>query len=288
MTRIIHLSDVHQQLNWGTRSWSSSGWRGAPGRFELHGLGRLARFEHAQARIEQLVDDLHALQYDHAVLTGDVSALGHEDEVGRVQELLAPLIKAGKLSVIPGNHDRYTDHPGARVFERFFKPVTDWPEYAGPEGYPWVRVMNDTLAVVGLDSTRVSGWSHYFVGRVGRPQLHALDRLLSDPRLVGRTVMVLSHHGPLGPSGKFHWNHSALIDAAALTRVVAAHHAVLLHGHSHDRYWHRRDARRPHVLSGGSSTEPGREGYWSIELDDHVTLEATRYLPGRGLAPPPK
>jgi hypothetical protein len=35
---------------------------------------------------------------DHAVLTGDLSALGHEDEVGRVHELLEPLPAARVLS----------------------------------------------------------------------------------------------------------------------------------------------------------------------------------------------
>ncbi len=279
--RIAHLSDLHQQLDWGARSWGSSGWRGVPGRFELHGLGRLARFEGVEPRIAQLVDDLHALDVDHAVLTGDVSALGHEDEVGRVHELLEPLVRAGRLTVIPGNHDRYTDRPGARVFERFFTPRSDWPEYAGPDGYPFVRLVNERLAVVGLDSTRVPGWTHYLVGRVGEAQLDALGRLLSDPRLAGRTVLVLSHHGPLGPSGRFHWNHSALLDAGALTRRVRQHHAVLLHGHSHQRYWHRRTEARPHVLSAGSATEPGGEGYWLLELEDAVTMEARRYLPGR-------
>lgn len=283
MARVVHISDLHQQLDWGRRSFFSTGWRGALGRFELHGMGRLARFHGVEARLEQLVEDLHAIDADHIVVTGDVSALGHEDEVGPVEELLRPLLQAGRLTVIPGNHDRYTDTPSARVFERIFSPWlgSDLPELAVEGPYPFVRLVGEDLAFIGLDSTRVSGWSHYFVGRLGDRQLEAARAALAHPKLAGRTVFVLSHHGPLGPSGKFDWIHSALLDASGLLDVLHERPAVLLHGHSHERYWHRRDGGRPHVLGAGSSTEKGREGYWVLEFDDHHALEAHRYLPGR-------
>jgi hypothetical protein len=209
------------------------------------------------------------------VVTGDVSALGHEDEVGPVEELLRPLLKAGRLTVIPGNHDRYTDTPSARVFERVFSPWlgSDLPELAVEGPYPFVRLVGDDLAFIGLDSTRVSGWSHYFVGRLGSRQLEAARAALAHPKLAGRTVF--------GPSGRFDWIHSGLLDASGLLDVLHERPAVLLHGHSHERYWHRRAGGRPHVLGAGSSTEQGREGYWVVEFDDHQALEAHRYLPGR-------
>ncbi|GMU61131.1 MAG: hypothetical protein AMXMBFR34_28940 [Myxococcaceae bacterium] len=283
VARIVHVSDLHQQVDWGRRSFFSTGWRGAPGRFELHGMGRLARFEGVQARLERLVDELHAHSADHLVVTGDVSALGHEDEVGQVEELLRPLLAAGRMTVIPGNHDRYTDTPAARVFERIFAPwlTSDLPELAVDGPYPFVRLVGDSVALVGLDSTRVSGWSHYFVGRLGQRQLDAARAALAHPRLAGRTVFILSHHGPVGPSGSFDWIHSGLLDAAALLELVKEHPAVLLHGHSHERFWHRADHQRPHLIGAGSSTEKGREGYWVVEFDDHRALEAHAYMPGR-------
>jgi 3',5'-cyclic AMP phosphodiesterase CpdA len=283
VARVVHLSDLHQQLDWGRRRFFSTGWRGAPGRFELQGLGRLARFDGVQARIEQLVDDLHALTADHVVVTGDLSALGHEDELGAVEALLRPLLAAGRLTVIPGNHDRYTDTPRARVFERAFGSwlASDLPELAVAGPFPFVRLVGERLAFIGLDSTRVSGWSHYVVGRVGRVQLEAARAALTHPKLAGRTVFVLSHHGPLGPSGRFDWLHSGLLDAAALLSLLRDRPAVLLHGHSHERTWHRAAGGRPHLLGAGSSTEQGRQGYWVLDFDDHLALDAHRYLPGR-------
>ncbi|MBK7857845.1 MAG: metallophosphoesterase [Archangiaceae bacterium] len=264
--RLVHLSDLHHQLDWRQRSWWSSGWRGAPGRFELHGLKRLERFAQARERITRLVDAALEAEPDQVLLTGDLTALGDPTELGEVRALLAPLIDSGKLLVIPGNHDRYTDAPGARHFERVFADLL------GDEGWPSVKLVGERFAVVGLDSTRVWGWGHYLFGRIGAAQLGALRRLLDSPRLAGRTVLVMVHHGPHGPSGGFDWRESGLLDAGALLEVLRDRPVVVLHGHSHHRYWHRAGSGAPHRLGAGSSTE--QQGYWELELDDHLRLEA--------------
>lgn len=275
--RIVHLSDLHLQLDWKNHSLRRSGWRGALGRFELHVLGRLGRFAEASDRVRRLVDAALSLEPDKVVVTGDFTALGDELELTQARALLEPLERDGRLIVVPGNHDRYTDAPGARGFERTFGALiqSDLPEYADATGYPYIKLLDEKFAVVGLDTTRVGGLSHYFVGRVGRRQLSALERALDDPRLAGRTVLVVSHHGPNGPSGSFHWRESGLLDAGALMKVLHERPAMLLHGHSHERYWHRADEGAPHQIGGGSSTSGRVGGFWHLELDDHLDVEAT-------------
>lgn len=280
--RLIHLSDIHQQLDWRRRSLWSTGWRGAPARFELHALGRLSQFDDAEARLGQLLDDLHALSPDHVVLSGDLTAMGHDDELGRTRELLAPLLRERRLTVIPGNHDRYTDHRRSRFEQHFGDALkSDLPELADARGYPFVRLLGGGAALVGLDSTRVRGWTHYFLGRVGDAQLEALGKILDHPTMAGRTVLLVLHHGPLGPRGRPDWHEAGLLDAKKLMRVISGRRVVLQHGHSHHRFWHRAEGQRPHIFGGGSSTQPGREGYWVVELDDHRALEGRAYLPGR-------
>lgn len=270
--RLVHLSDLHYQLDWRSRSWWSSGWRGAPGRFELHGLGRLERFAEARERIVRLVDAALAAEADQVIVTGDLTALGDELELIEVRRLLEPLSSAGKLVAIPGNHDRYTERGTERRFERVFADLLQSEPTGSGEPWPFVKLFGARFALVGLDSTRVSGWSHYFVGRVGAPQLDALGRLLDDPRLAGRTLVVLVHHGAHGPSGAFHWRESGLLDGERLVHVLRDRPAVVLHGHSHDRYWLRAGEGLPHRFGGGSSTE--RPGYWTIDLQDHRSVEA--------------
>jgi 3',5'-cyclic AMP phosphodiesterase CpdA len=271
--RLAHLSDLHHQIDWEKRPFWSSGWRGAPGRFELHALGRLRRFAGVEQRIARLVDQVLSLAPDRVIVTGDLTALGDEDELRRARMLLEPFIAAGLLVVIPGNHDRYTDARGS-AFEVVFRDLltSDLPELADERGYPFVKLVGERHALVGLDSTRVQGWSQYVVGRIGVAQLRHLARVLEHPLLAGRTVLLLTHHGPAGPSGAFDWNESGLIDAAALLRTIRHRPVVLLHGHSHHRYWHRARPGRPHLIAGGSSTE--RPGFWEVQVDDHRALEA--------------
>ncbi len=276
MLRLAHLSDLHHQIDWRKRSFFSSGWRGAPGRFELHALGRLRRFGGVEQRIARLVDQVLALSPDRVLLTGDLTALGDVSELERARALLQPLIAAGLLVVVPGNHDRYTDSR-SRAFELVFGDLltSDLPELADERGYPFVKLVGDRHALVGLDSTRVQGWSHYVVGRLGATQLRALARVLEHPSLAGRTLLLLAHHGPAGPSGSFDWNESGLLDAEALLLTLRHRPVVLLHGHSHHRYWHRARPGRPHLIAGGSSTE--RPGFWEVQVDDHRLLEAVAH-----------
>ena len=276
MLRLAHLSDLHHQIEWQKRSLWSSGWRGAPGRFELQALGRLRRFAGVEQRIARLVDQVLALAPDRVVITGDLTALGDEHELRIARALLEPFIAAGLLVVIPGNHDRYTD-ARASAFEVVFGDLlrSDLPELADERGYPFVKLVGERHALVGLDSTRVQGWSHYIVGRLGFGQLGRLGRVLEHPVMEGRTVLLLMHHGPAGPSGEFDWNESGLIDAGALLRTVQDRPVVLLHGHSHHRYWHRARRGRPHLIAGGSSTE--RPGFWELHVQDHRALEAVAH-----------
>ena len=276
LLRLVHLSDVHLQVDWSRRSLWRSGWRGAPGRFEL-AAGRLARFAEAESKLSRLLDAADARNPDQVILTGDLTGLGDADELELARSVLQPLIDAGRLTVIPGNHDRYTDASGARRFEKRFGDQlrSDLPEHADAHGYPFVKLWGDRWAVVGLDSTRVPGWSQYVVGRLGRAQLRRLRRVLDDPRLAGRSVLVLSHHGPNGPAGRFDWRESGLIDAAEFLDELRERPVVLMHGHSHLRYWHRAGAGLPHQLGGGSSTEPGNAGFFEVELSDHRDVVAT-------------
>jgi 3',5'-cyclic AMP phosphodiesterase CpdA len=280
--RIVHVSDIHHQLDWKRRSWSSSGWQGVLGRLELHAFGRLRRFADAAHAWDRILEDIEHLAVDHVLFTGDLTAMGDGEEFEAVHRTVKHLADAGRLTVVPGNHDRYVE-PGARHFERVFGDViaSDLPEYADAAGYPFVKLLGDDVAVVGLDSTRVPGWSQYFVGRVGPAQLRALSKVLADPRVAGRTVHVLSHHGPLDDKGRHDWQESALIDARPLLKLLEGHEVMLHHGHSHIRSWHEAGDARPHLFGGGSSTEPGREGYWVLDVEDHRAVEAVHLTPGR-------
>ena len=181
-------------------------------------MGRLKLFAQASTAWMRILEDIDHLQADHVIFTGDLTAMGDGEEFEAIESTVRHLTKAGLLTVVPGNHDRYQ---GGRHFERVFADqlASAMPEHADQTGYPFVRLLGDDVALIGLDSTRVPGWSQYVVGRLGSSQLAALTRILDDPRLANRTVHVLSHHGPLSPDGRREWMESALIDGPALLSV---------------------------------------------------------------------
>ena len=76
---------------------------------DLH-LGRSPAHDEEVARAVEAVEGV-----DHVVVSGDVTDRGRAEEHARFERLFAPLAAAGRLTVVPGNHDRLGDDLGARL-----------------------------------------------------------------------------------------------------------------------------------------------------------------------------
>jgi len=269
--KLVHFSDVHVQLR---------GWRRRPLR-ELGPLRALATVELWKGRGSQYdaaEEALRALarvaaEADHAVCTGDLTQLGHPEEFAAARAALGALAgDAGRLTVFPGNHDRYPWRGAAsRLFEDHF------PEHARSDlpGPLRVRVLGEA-AIVVLDSAGPLCWPVLARGRLDRAQLDALETVLASPALEGMCKLVALHHAPLLRGGRQDrpWHSlrgaSALLDAARRGGAQA-----ILCGHIHDRFVHGAD---PMVICAGSSTQRGHEGYFELEIGGGRVLSA---------APPP-
>src|SRR6478736_2563121 len=84
---------------------------------DLH-MGRSAEDD---AQAEQLARALVEIGIDHVLVTGDVTNKGRLREWERFREIFRTLLVNGRVTVVPGNHDRLGDDlgdtilPGARV-----------------------------------------------------------------------------------------------------------------------------------------------------------------------------
>lgn len=76
---------------------------------DLH-LGRSPAHD---AEVARAVDALDGI--DHVVVSGDVTDRGRAHEYARFETLFAPLAATGRLTVVPGNHDRLGDDVGPRL-----------------------------------------------------------------------------------------------------------------------------------------------------------------------------
>src|SRR3954468_4085821 len=74
-----------------------------------------------ETRATQLCRALVEIGVDHVVVTGDITHRGRRRELALFERAFAPLLEAGAVTVVPGNHDRLGEDldqeimPGARV-----------------------------------------------------------------------------------------------------------------------------------------------------------------------------
>ena len=267
--RYLHLSDVHVTADYGQHSLLRLGWRRWIALGELRFGGRARAFAHAPQTISRILGDADRLAVDHLVLSGDLTAYALPEEFREVRTTLGRWAEDPvRATIIPGNHDRYT--PGAhktRRFEQSFGQllVSDLPDVAVEEGFPFVRLLGAEDAVIGLLSARVPYFPGLSYGVVGRAQREAVARLLRRPELSGRAVLVVVHHAPFRKNGLPDRFLHGLVDAGPLLELLPGDRFALLHGHLHQRFHFPPTDRRPHIFGAGSSTQAGHEGYWLIE-----------------------
>jgi len=268
--RFLHCSDVHVTANYSELPFSALGWRRSLALFELKFGGRAQRYAQAADALAHLAQEVTQRQADHFILSGDVTAYALEQEFRGAREALGGLAADRcRSTIIPGNHDVYTpDAFAEKRFERYFGHLleSDLPQYRREGAFPFVRLLGDEAAVVGLLSARVPAVPGFSFGWVGTAQLEGVAALLKDPRMEGRAVLVVVHHAPLRPTGKPDRPLHGLRDAQALLKLLPGPRFAVLHGHIHKRYHHEATPERPHIFGAGSSTEDGHRGYWLIEV----------------------
>jgi len=202
-----------------------------------------------------LVEGLLTGHVDHVVVTGDLTHQGSQREYQRFRELFAPQLDTGRLTFIPGNHDRTGEDAGRRWMNGQKVRVEH------PEG----------LYLVCVDSTGLHNRNYFACHGVLTPAtLDAVDSALSAAPLGALTAVLLHHHVlplpeeslPERLATRLGWPHAAeLALGAELVQRVQGRCDLILHGHRHvprefDLGSPRGRALR--IYNSGSSVELGR------------------------------
>lgn len=236
--RIAHVSDLHLLSLEGAVPWRLFNKR-------LTGYANLRlrrKHVHRAELVRAIARQLRAERVDHVCITGDVSNLALEVEFQLVRRLLDDELglPPGQVSIVPGNHDVYTG--GSQRSQRFyaaFEPYlrSDLPELAAPHPagrFPVVK-LRGPAAFIGL-ATAVSQPPFVAAGKLGAPQLDALERVLDHPEVRARTPIVLLHHPAHPPPSRLKAAMEGLADASELARVLSRlRRGLVLHGHLHTR-----------------------------------------------------
>lgn len=242
----------------------------------------LGSHPHAVDVTRRAVEWLVRADVEHVLVTGDATHRGRPEERALFEELFEPLRRAGRLSVVPGNHDRVG---GGRSGDFL-------------EGRRVQQVEAEQLLLVLLDSTGPQNESYFRSDGLLEPeQILETSRLLQTTRRDSLTVVALHHHPLPLPTESFQealasrlgWPHAeALSLGPDLVRACVGRADLLLHGHRHHS-WTRTlrptDAKSLQVVNAGSTSERGaflvyaHEGSRLVGAPEWVALEARRPTP---------
>jgi 3',5'-cyclic AMP phosphodiesterase CpdA len=281
VVRVLHLSDVHFPLPFTRLELRRLLGKRALGAANLL-LNRSRHFERAGEKLASLAAFADSTEVDLVIFTGDCTNLGTEPEFAAARDAIDGLTRAPMGFIpIPGNHDLYLkDSVEGRLFETYFGDFlsSDLDELSGSTGWPVVRLISDSIAVIAVNSSRPNPLPWASNGRVPDDQLSALGRALNHEKVADRFVFVITHFAPRRMDGTpdlavhgFDNGEEFLGTCAGLRR------GAILHGHIHRRYYLRVPGVNPSIFNAGSATYAGREGIWLFE----VTADGLRAFPGR-------
>jgi Icc protein len=221
--RLGHVSDLHLSDR---------------GRYPRNGYLPRDCDRHSVRLAQRILDDLETAGVDHLIVTGDLTLSSETGEFERASKLLRRWADAGKLTVVPGNHDVWTaDSVKTARFLRMIGPDGRGMRRPQPS-YPFAALPSPEVAIVALDSAQFGEAPLDTPGLLGSAQLQACRELVREHVKEGRAVLLALHHHILLPRERIPSDtlvaRMPLHDADKLVRMVSdIRIAGVLHGHRH-------------------------------------------------------
>lgn len=239
-----------------------------------------ARKHHADIA-QALARHVHHDDVDHVAITGDFTNLALPREIDKalgwiLNDLALP---SDRVSIIPGNHDRYTREAVASGYlDRSLAPFMQGDDKIHGTTFPYLR-LRGPLAIIGVD-TAVPRPLFVAAGQVGRGQREALRTMLRSEEVRQRTPVLLMHHPPTWTRPWLREVMHGLRDVSLLHSILPRTRGLILHGHLHKTLTgHLRLGDSQWLVAGAPSASSTRTtgeraaGYNTYEFDTEGRLE---------------
>ncbi len=208
-------------------SRSRSGWSM---RHHFLSFGRRLDSGGRRHKLARALSAARGLGADHVVISGDLTETGAPGEFESLAEVLHDsAVPAGRITLVPGNHDLYSSPDGWRW--ALEGPLSAFAATSARE--PGHIVECGDVRLLPLDVTFHQPVTRS-AGIIHPDALTAVERRAADPALSDRPLVVVQHHPPfVRKTSAWHWI-DGLIGAAHLMALLEKfRHLFVLHGHLH-------------------------------------------------------
>ncbi|MGE5399657.1 MAG: metallophosphoesterase family protein [Ignavibacteriales bacterium] len=269
--------------------------------------------KNARRLLEHIIDS----NYDHVVITGDITENGNEKEFRLIRKLLEEfnLLDTNKLSVVIGNHDIYGGIQFAediigfpekcnktnykmklREFEVYFREAFEKIHAPGDDFFPYAKDLGEVV-LLGINSiSEYSKLKNLFAskGKISESQYKDLQEIFSSGKYMDKTVVALVHHHLYKVPFYSFSNESRIwtrIENEAmklkgrkkfLNFLENSGVKLVLHGHVHESVEYSKKGIR--CLNAGETFRPGFPGrisYNSVTIDGTSILTENIVLPDK-------
>lgn len=227
--KIAHLSDIHiLDARTGTRQ----------ARYKLAtkfvSLGRAIDPKIRARNLSHALGLAKANRADHIVISGDLTEVGEEVEYEYFAEVLHDArLPADSVTLVPGNHDAYTEGSWRRALEGPLRPFAR-ASTGGSKDDAGKVVEREGVALLPVDTSifQSIAWSG---GIFTRAMFDAIDRRLKDSAFRDKAVALVVHHPPFHPHRLpiVRWIDGLRGRAEVLDLLSRHPRLQLLHGHLH-------------------------------------------------------
>ena len=170
---------------------------------------------------------------DHLVISGDITQLSLEKEFSMAREILDPLLQQNdRVTVIPGNHDRYVNQQQCKdLFSKYFG------EFFGSNEIH-VSKINQKWVLVGWDSAHPNDL-RTASGTVKSSTIRFTEK--SNKKFDQINFIVVNHFLLTFPEDWKYDRFHELYNLVPIRNWILQNHQIrlYLHGHIHSNWVHR-------------------------------------------------
>jgi predicted phosphodiesterase len=204
----------------------------------------------------------------YLIITGDITDDGDPEQYDIAYGLLKQFI--GRIFICPGNHDfglrgnQYSKYRAKLFDEKLSLPLMQGDIFFG-DNNPVINKLKSgkvKVVLIALDTNLETNSTFDFAcGQIGKIQLTALDKYLSDKSIKKMTKIIFMHHHPFIYKNPF----IKLNDAYDLFDIIKDRADILLFGHNHKSgIWENKYGLK-YILASDDS--PGKNFVREIIID---------------------